>query len=141
MATDLAGRQLRAAIAAAGRGRTAPVSLAWTRAEAAALAARAHEGIEIGEEFGLVDDAPADRLHVHGVARPVTLPARRRRARLIKLHGILRDPLEEAFGTDGQDGGRRAPEGSARGYGFAGAISGARLVFETDDSQRRTGRS
>jgi hypothetical protein len=46
--------QLRAAIAEAGRGRTAPVSLAWLRAEAAALAARAREGVGLGEEFGLV---------------------------------------------------------------------------------------
>ena len=46
---------LRAAIAEAGRTRTAPVTLSWPRAEAAALAARAREGVGLGEEFGLVD--------------------------------------------------------------------------------------
>jgi hypothetical protein len=45
---------LRAAIAAAGRGRNAPVALSWMRAEAAALAARAREGVGLGEEFGSV---------------------------------------------------------------------------------------
>jgi hypothetical protein len=47
--------QLRGAIADAARGRTAPVTLSWLRAEAAALAARAREGVGLGEEFGLVD--------------------------------------------------------------------------------------
>ncbi len=109
--------QLKGAIAAAGRGRTAPVSLAWTRAEAAALAARAHEGIEIGEEFGLVDDTPAARRALEAlrnfivdaelVPAPAPQPPRRAKAARTGAGPASRPPQRRSRAS--------APEGHRRG--------------------------